>query len=91
MLVLYSSPIVPPPIAPLMALWPDPLPNGVVGVFYSYTLTASGGIPPYTFALVSGTLPAGLSLDPVTGIVSGTPTTQISMDAVSFSVTDSSP
>ena len=75
-------------LPPLTALWSDPLPVGSVAAVYSYTLTAGGGQPPYTFALISGTLPAGLSL--VGATVSGTPTTIVSADAVTFSVTDSS-
>jgi len=78
-------------INPLTALWPDPLPNATVGSPYSYQLTVSGGVPPYTFAITSGVLPAGLSLNTSTGIVSGTPTTTVNLDAVTFSVTDSSP
>lgn len=31
----------------------------------------SGGVPPYTFSVATGALPAGLELDPSTGIVSG--------------------
>jgi hypothetical protein len=43
---------------------------------YSGRVVATGGIPPYKFALVSGALPAGFSpIDPNTGRVSGTPTT----------------
>ena len=42
---------------------------------YSTTIYASGGTPPYSFQINSGSLPPGLSLtDPVNGIVSGTPT-----------------
>ena len=52
---------------------PSSLPNGVVGVPYSQTLTAVGGTSPYTWSTTSGTLPAGLSLGPSTGIISGTP------------------
>ncbi|VVE90823.1 putative Ig domain-containing protein [Pandoraea bronchicola] len=49
---------------------------GTVGMAYSQTLApaASGGAAPYTYALASGALPAGLTLDPSTGALSGTPT-----------------
>ena len=50
-------------------------PNGVVGTAYSDTLTAAGGTTPYTFSISAGTLPAGLTLNASTGVVSGTPTT----------------
>ena len=50
------------------------LPIGKVGVSYSTTLTASGGIAPYTWSISIGSLPAGLSLDSSTGVISGTPT-----------------
>ncbi|WP_429931992.1 putative Ig domain-containing protein [Agrobacterium vitis] len=46
-----------------------------VGTAYSETITASGGTSPYTYAVTSGTLPAGLSLNTSTGEISGTPTT----------------
>ena len=42
---------------------------------YSSAITASGGTAPYTFALNSGSLPGGLSLNPTTGAITGTPTT----------------
>jgi large repetitive protein len=44
------------------------------GQAYSTRVTAHGGTGSYTWALASGTLPAGLSLDP-SGTISGTPTT----------------
>jgi len=50
------------------------LSGGYVNVSYSQTLSASGGVPPYTWSIISGTLPAGLSLNGSTGIISGTPT-----------------
>jgi hypothetical protein len=50
------------------------LPNGLVGnVYPSQTLTATGGTPPYTWSLASGSLPAGLTLSPA-GVISGTTT-----------------
>jgi hypothetical protein len=50
------------------------LPAATVGVPYSATLTATGGIPPYTWTVISGSLPPGLSLSSA-GVISGTPTT----------------
>src|SRR5262249_49374313 len=38
------------------------------------TFTGGGGATPYTFAVVVGTLPAGLMLDSNSGLLSGTPT-----------------
>ncbi|GAB3487804.1 putative Ig domain-containing protein [Flexivirga lutea] len=48
-------------------------PPAEVGKSYYYQLTAVGGAPPYTFGATG--LPAGLSIDPATGVISGTPTT----------------
>lgn len=50
-----------------------PLPSGVVGSAYQYSLTAAGGSPSYTWNNSSGALPAGLTLSPL-GVISGTPT-----------------
>jgi hypothetical protein len=63
------------------------LPLGTTGVSYSVTLSASGGTSPYTFALASGSLPAGLSLNGTTGVISGTPTTVASY-SFTIKVTD---
>jgi hypothetical protein len=49
------------------------LPGGSVGVVYSGSVTASSGYAPYTYALASGSLPAGLALNP-DGTIIGTPT-----------------
>ena len=51
----------------------QPLPEGTSGTSYSYTATVSGGTPTYYWAIESGALPAGLSLDSFTGTISGTP------------------
>ncbi len=51
------------------------LPNGTQGVTYSsVTLTATGGTSPYTWSITAGALPAGLTLNGNSGIISGTPT-----------------
>jgi hypothetical protein len=50
------------------------LPNGTVGAAYSSTLTATGGVTPYAWSIVAGSLPAGLSLNAQSGTISGTPT-----------------
>jgi hypothetical protein len=44
-----------------------------VAASYSQQLSASGGQSPYTYAVLTGTLPAGLSLSSG-GLISGTPT-----------------
>ncbi len=49
--------------------------TGQVGVAYSSALVATGGVPPYTFSIITGSLPAGLTLNPSTGAITGTPTT----------------
>jgi hypothetical protein len=48
------------------------LAGGEVGAAYSQTLSVSGGGAPYSFAIVSGSLPAGLTLSSG-GVISGTP------------------
>ncbi len=53
---------------------PASLADGNVGAAYSQTLTVSGGTSPYTWTRSSGSLPPGLSLNPSSGVISGTPT-----------------
>ncbi len=50
------------------------LAGGTTGTPYSATLTAAGGSTPYTWAVSAGALPAGLSLNAGSGVISGTPT-----------------
>lgn len=59
---------------PIITLSPAALPDGGVGSSYSQTITATGGTAPYTYALTSGSLPDGLTLDSATGVISGIPT-----------------
>ena len=50
------------------------LPGGTVGVAYSQTISASGGVTPYIWSVTVGSLPAGLSLNAGSGLISGSPT-----------------
>ncbi len=50
------------------------LPNGSVGVAYNSSVAASGGVTPYTWAIILGALPNNLNLDPNTGAITGSPT-----------------
>ncbi|MGZ5545369.1 MAG: putative Ig domain-containing protein, partial [Limisphaerales bacterium] len=61
---------------PGMTLTPAALPSVVTGTAYSTNLSVSGGVAPYTFALIgTSVLPPGLTLNTNTGVISGTPTT----------------
>ena len=51
----------------------DSLPDGAEGSVYSALISAEGGTAPYTWSVSSGTLPSGLSINPATGVISGTP------------------
>jgi alpha-tubulin suppressor-like RCC1 family protein len=60
-------------ISGLLLNFPAPS-YGEVTAPYSGTLTVSGGTGPYTWSVSSGSLPAGITLDSSTGLLSGTPT-----------------
>ncbi|RYF46117.1 MAG: cadherin-like beta sandwich domain-containing protein, partial [Comamonadaceae bacterium] len=60
--------------SPNFTLSPGALPGATVGVGYSQAMTAGGGTAPYTYSVLAGALPAGLSLS-TAGVISGTPTT----------------
>jgi hypothetical protein len=64
------------------------LPAAAVGTSYSYTLAATGGTPPYSWSVVNGAPPAGLSLDASTGMIAGTPTAAAT-SSLTIQVTDS--
>jgi uncharacterized repeat protein (TIGR01451 family) len=57
--------------------------SAMVGSAYDYTF-AAGGVPAPSFAVTSGKLPAGLTLNALTGELSGTPTTAVT---ATFAVT----
>ena len=49
--------------------------HGLAGAAFSQTLTGDGGHGPYSWAITSGSLPAGLKLNATTGAITGTPST----------------
>jgi hypothetical protein len=61
----------------------------IQNVAFSQLLAVTGGTAPYIWAVVTGTMPAGLQLDPATGTVSGTTTAAVGSTPVTFTVTDS--
>jgi hypothetical protein len=89
--------VAPAPAAPVFSADAPPA-AATVGSGYSYSFVASGSPAP-TFAVASGALPSGLSLDSATGLLSGTPslagsstfsvkaTNGVSPDATSGSIT----
>jgi hypothetical protein len=52
---------------------PPQLPAAMVGTLYQYQFSASGGVTPYAFSAVNGSLPPSLQLSSQ-GLLSGTPT-----------------
>lgn len=87
--VTEMLPAPPPPAPPSLALAGSPLTGGTIGALYSFQLFASGGTAPYTYSVASGTLPAGVTLNASTGLVSGTPTTAATSSNIVLRVTDS--
>lgn len=71
----------------LLRISTESLKAGLVGKAYKATLKAKGGKKPFTWSLISGSLPGGLSLDPATGKITGIPTEAGSFN-LTFQVTD---
>ncbi len=70
-----------------LSLQGSPTTNTSIGATYVFTPDTSGGTPGFTYAL-TGTLPAGLSFNTSTGVISGTPTTAQTANNLNITVTD---
>lgn len=67
----------------------SPLPNGTVGTAYSATMAATGGTPPYTWAITADTPDTGSWLSISSGgVLTGTPGTA-EIESLTIKVTDS--
>ena len=82
--VTLTIPVVP-------AITTSSLPAATAGAAYTTTLAGSGGVAPYTWKLLSGTLPTGVSLNPTTGVISAIAgaTAATAATSLTFQLTDS--
>lgn len=60
-------------VVPELSMATTALPGATVGTPYRAQLLAAGGSGRYRWEVSGGELPAGLTLDPATGVISGTP------------------
>ena len=77
-------------VVTVLSITTTSLGSGSEGVTYLNQVDAGGGTPPYTWSMTIGALPPGLTMQPSSGAISGTPT---SVGSTTFTVTaqDSSP
>jgi hypothetical protein len=80
------APAPAPPVAP-PSITTSVLPDAQVGAAYDQTIAASGGTTPYRWSVSAGSLPAGLSLDPAVGVLTGTPSAT-GQDSFTVTLTD---
>jgi large repetitive protein len=73
--IIKINPGAPPPAQlPKLTIGPETTPVGTIGTAYQLAMTAN--LPDAkTWSILSGGLPPGLTIDPSSGVISGTPTT----------------
>ena len=70
--LLYTPGGPNPPTPPTITC--PPIGTGTTGVSFSSATGITGGTAPFTWSIVSGALPPGLTLNSMTGVISGVPT-----------------
>ncbi len=75
-------------LPPPLGISTSSLPDGTVGVAYNATVSATGGTPGYSWSIVSGSLPAGMTMAASSGQISGTPSAAAAY-SFTLQVTDS--
>ena len=60
--------------SPRLSITTSTLPQGVVNVTYTATVSATGGLTPYAWTIAQGSLPSGVTLNATSGVISGVPT-----------------
>ena len=76
-------------LCPAMSMAPASLPVAYAGTSYFTTLTASGGSAPYTWSVISGALPSGITLNSSTGVIAGVAPATAMTVPVTIAATDS--
>ncbi|HWX41234.1 MAG TPA: putative Ig domain-containing protein [Blastocatellia bacterium] len=75
---------------PSVAITTSSIPTAVAGSTFSQQMMATGGVPPYTWTIASGTLPPQLGINTAAGVIFGTPTTAGTFN-FTVSATDATP
>ena len=74
---------------PPLSISGTPVTTATAGTAYAgFTVTASGGTPPYTYSVASGSLPTGITLNSSSGVVSGTPSSAGTYASIVLRATD---
>ncbi|HSZ62495.1 MAG TPA: putative Ig domain-containing protein [Terriglobales bacterium] len=73
---------------PALTITTTSLGPALIGVAYTQTLQATGGVPTYAWSVTAGSLPTGLSLS-TTGVISGIPSGAVGTSSFTVTVTDS--
>jgi hypothetical protein len=76
-----GGPSTPVPVAQVLK-------GGVIGSAYTETISTQGGVAPYAYAVVSGALPTGATLNTSSGVISGATLTAAGTFSFTIQVTD---